>query len=577
MKQIIQRFTALPYRSFQFRLLIYLLLVGSIPLVCAMFVFYHQSSNYAKNEMLAGVNQIHGHILQQLRKELVNLDHISSNINTDYLVQKYMEAGINYEQDQEEIFKKHLDYVILRQKSNSKYITDICITFIASSKSICSDARLYSDAPTRLPLNKSDKRYDVFADGHNMPYSARFTAPLYDLNTSVVKGHVSIVMNLHKFFSELNYNNILAHHVMFDSQGNMIYKTEQVKENIPILSEEGINQLYVDHRKNIVSQQSIDMVGVDWISRIEVKNQFLTTTWRSLRNTLVVFFAVVLILSIISSFFFSSYITKPLVNLRALFKRAELGDLRAYWTSSSTKEINDLGEGYNQMLNRVGELIKQVKYEESLKKDAEIKALHYQLNPHFLYNTLNTIKWVAKIHKTPQISEAVSALVRLLQASLGKKGEFISIREEISLIKDYMEIQNFRYGEMVKMVYDIDSFASLCLVPRMLLQPLVENALIHGIEPANREGTITIKAWIDRDLLMCQVEDNGQGIPETELANADLLKNKAIKEKMSGIGISHIREKIKLYYGADYKMHIFSKPNQGTTVRLSLPIHRNEE
>ena len=105
------------------------------------------------------------------------------------------------------------------------------------------------------------------------------------------------------------------------------------------------------------------------------------------------------------------------------------------------------------MLNRLEDLIKQVKREESLKKEAEMEALHYQLNPHFLYNTLNTIKWVAKIHKTPQISEVVSALVRLLQASLGKKGEFITLREEIGLTRDYMEIQKFRYGDRIQIVY----------------------------------------------------------------------------------------------------------------------------
>ena len=265
--------------------------------------------------------------------------------------------------------------------------------------------------------------------------------------------------------------------------------------------------------------------------------------------------------------------------------RAERGDLRAYWTSRSSNEWTQIGQSYNQMLNRLEDLIKQVKREESLKKEAEMEALHYQLNPHFLYNTLNTIKWVAKIHKTPQISEVVSALVRLLQASLGKKGDFITLRDEIGLTHDYMEIQRFRYGDRIQIETHVDEITLGCLVPRMLLQPLVENAIIHGIGPTKREGTITIRTWLDRDLLFCQVEDNGIGMQVEEgssgwkamHATGGAQADRMLKERMSGVGISHIREKIKLIYGPEFKMHISSKPGEGTTIRMFLPIHHGEE
>jgi sensor histidine kinase YesM len=184
---------------------------------------------------------------------------------------------------------------------------------------------------------------------------------------------------------------------------------------------------------------------------------------------------------------------------------------------------------------------------------------------------------VAKIHKTPQISDAVSALVRLLQASLGKKGDFISLKEEVGLIQDYMAIQSFRYGDTVRIRYEIESLASVCLVPKMILQPLVENALIHGLENSAKDGEITIRAWLDRDMLLCEVQDNGKGMDDPEKIMGTQPRGTSAKERMSGIGLSNIREKIKLYYGSDYKMHVFSKPNFGTTVRLSLPIHRNEE
>jgi sensor histidine kinase YesM len=183
----------------------------------------------------------------------------------------------------------------------------------------------------------------------------------------------------------------------------------------------------------------------------------------------------------------------------------------------------------------------------------------------------------------------VTALVLLLQSSLGKRGDFISLQEEVLLVEAYMAIQFFRYGDEIEVLFELDDFAKMCLVPRMILQPLVENAIIHGIKPSKGKGTITIKAWIDRDLLFCEVTDNGIGMPEHLLnfegeagfekkaARAFPAQPNGIKERMSGIGLRHIREKIRLYYGADYKMHIFSKEKQGTTVRISLPIHRIED
>ncbi|MNY12578.1 Sensor histidine kinase YehU [compost metagenome] len=308
-------------------------------------------------------------------------------------------------------------------------------------------------------------------------------------------------------------------------------------------------------------------------------------TFPYFKTWLIALIVLVLALSFGGLILFIGSVTKPLYVLKALMNRAERGDLRAYWTFKSSNEWTQVGESYNQMLNRLEDLIKQVKREESLKKEAEMEALHYQLNPHFLYNTLNTIKWVAKIHKTPQISEVVSALVRLLQASLGKKGDFITLRDEIRLTHDYMEIQRFRYGDRIGIDMQVDEITLGCLVPRMLLQPLVENAIIHGIGPTKNEGKITIKSWLDRDLLFCQVEDNGVGMQVEEgnsgwnamQARGGAQAERMLKERMSGVGISHIREKIKLIYGPEYKMHISSKPGEGTTIRMFLPIHQGEE
>jgi sensor histidine kinase YesM len=139
-----------------------------------------------------------------------------------------------------------------------------------------------------------------------------------------------------------------------------------------------------------------------------------------------------------------------------------------------------------------------------------------------------------------------------------------------------MDIQSFRYGDRVRLELDIDPLAAQCLVPKLIMQPLVENALLHGFGHGEG-GLIKITARIDRDTLVCEIRDNGKGMPEFAEQSDPPSGQSGYMERMSGIGLRHIRQKIKMYYGPDYGMQLFSKPNEGTTVKLTLPIHRVEE
>ncbi len=575
-KKLISFLARYPFRSFQFRLLIYLLLFGSLTLGCFIAVSILQSSSIAQSEMENYVHKTHEQTIERIEQGIKQLGMITDHLNHDYVIQRYMESTEELYQfmTMNEV-KQYFDNIMEINRRSSAYITDLCLSFEDKHTGICPNTAILP-TDTEFPLNSNEPALSLTNIEMDSYPSLRYTAPLMVQGSNAIKGFVVIVYDFNQMLKDNNdIINPVHNHNITDEQGNLVYTSTGARIPLPIASVE--EQDYTQTQGNyMTNQRALTLLNKQWFSLIEVNSGLFTAPWRSLQTTLILFFIVFFFLSILSSILFSRFITNPLNNLKGLMKRAELGDLKAYWTMSSTQEIHDLGQSFNQMLNRIEDLIKQVKIEEALKKEAEIEALQYQLNPHFLYNTLNTIKWVAKIHKTPQISEVVSSLVRLLQVSLGKKGDFLTLQDEIMLIKDYMEIQSFRYGEQVKMVYDIDAVANLCLVPRMILQPLVENALIHGIEPSEREGIITIKAWIDRDLLMCQVEDNGSGMTERP-EKQDFTQNKGLQEKMSGIGLKHIREKIKLYYGPDYKLLIIPKEKQGTIVRMSLPIHPSEE
>jgi sensor histidine kinase YesM len=563
------------FRSFRFSLLLYLLVIGAIPLLIAVLIFYQQTSSYIGLEHKQSLEHTHEQAIRQLQTKLHDMENITNLINSDFAIQQFLKTSTANKNTLHQELQNYLNAFLGRLIQQDRDLYALCLTFDTNGMILCSQAAskltieevpFKSPNPLFSPILLNDQGQEV--------YGIRYEEALKEGETGVIRGRMIAVLNLSSFMSSSSLNKSGTRWSLQDALGHKVYNKETIKEetgNETISSDKTLtygNLIWQSHMREIKTESSASLFFF---------SHFLGYT-----------LLLLMVVSFLSSLLFSRYLMKPLLHLRGLMKRAELGDLKAYWAWDSKQEMNELGYSYNQMLNRIEDLIKQVKQEEALKKDAEMEALQYQLNPHFLYNTLNTIKWVAKIHKTPQISEVITALVLLLQSSLGKRGDFISLQEEAQLVEAYMAIQFFRYGDEIKVSFEMDDFAKKCLVPRLILQPLVENAIIHGIKPLKGDGIITIKAWMDRDLLFCEVSDNGVGMPahllnadeagfEKKAARAFPAQPNGMKERMSGIGLRHIREKIKLYYGPDYKMHIFSKEKQGTTIRISLPIHLSED
>jgi len=566
---------AFSFRSLRLRLILYLFLVGSVPLLLALFVFYQQSVNYAQSEYQKYVTQNHAMIAERMERSLAGIAKEAKALNADPRLQQFMLQNVDRVSEtirevNSDIYDRFAD-----NASGQLLVSDVCMSFYQSDVSLCRDTTfLLSDSLQGI----HDVRLETVTLQSTGEQMLRFIAPLYELFSKEVKGYIVVLIDHSRLLNPPNYMLPIINHALVNNKGIVLIGVAGDPQLTKSVQAESARSFVKTTGDSVISGKPIDVFTYQWTSVIQWENRGYADLRQLLGQTAAVFFLLLALLSITISILFSRSVTRPIQRLRSLMKRAELGDLKAYWSYHTTRDIDELGESYNQMLNRLEDLIKQVKIEESLKKEKEFEALQYQLNPHFLYNTLNTIKWVAKIHKTPQISEAVNALVRLMQASLGKKGDFLPLQEEVGLVRDYMAIQMFRYGDEIQLEAEIEPVAGLCLVPKMILQPLVENAIIHGLDQmTGKDKKISIKAWIDRDLLVCEVADNGKGIEPELLLSEQNGRRDGIKEKMSGIGIRHIREKIKLYYGPDYKMLIFSKPNQGTTIRMSLPIHRSEE
>lgn len=271
----------------------------------------------------------------------------------------------------------------------------------------------------------------------------------------------------------------------------------------------------------------------------------------------------------------SRWIYAPVKNLKDAMHRVQEGDLSARATVWDNDEIGELSEGFNQTVEQVERLIGQLVEERMRKKEAELDALQYQITPHFMYNTLNSIKYAAMLQGADRIGEQLGAFIELLQASISRQGAFLTVEEEIHMVENYVKLQKFRYMDAFEVVYCIEPETKGLYVPRLILQPLVENAILHGTKLHRSDCRIEIAVQLNGPSLILRVTDNGTGMTEQEVNALMSGQRLARKGGFSGIGIPNIRERLKLYYGDMGQLHYSSSPGFGTRAVITLPASRS--
>lgn len=281
------------------------------------------------------------------------------------------------------------------------------------------------------------------------------------------------------------------------------------------------------------------------------------------------------LIAIVLAAIFSSSIAKPIKKLRKLMKRTEEGDFDVQFDSKYNDEIGQLGNSFNNMIKETKQLINMVQVEEKNKRKAEIKILEAQIKPHFLYNTLDTIQWMAEDHKAYDIVEIVNALTNLIRISLSHGDEVINLKDEISHVESYLLIQKVRYEEKIDYEIYYDERLINFKVLKLILQPLVENSIYHGIKEKREGGKIIINIKEVDEKLLISVIDTGVGIPEIKLKLInDILLNKIPRLDGMGYGIYNVNDRIRLTYGDDYGLRYKSVYGEGTTVELWHPLIR---
>ncbi len=289
-------------------------------------------------------------------------------------------------------------------------------------------------------------------------------------------------------------------------------------------------------------------------------------------SIILIFSAVVF--SVVAAWSLSKSIYTPIKKLHDVTTTITKNDLQALMTSDNVDEITELGMSFNIMIGKIKELLdSKIKEQEELKK-AELRALQAQINPHFLYNTLDTIIWMAESKKTDQVVKIVTALSNFFRISLSKGMDWITIGEEVERIRSYLTIQRMRYRDILDFKIEVAEDVAENTILKLILQPLVENALYHGIKNKRQKGMIHVRARRKgEDEVLLEVEDDGIGFTPEKLAQlrAELDDDSGDIKLESGFGIGNVNKRIRLYYGKPYGLSIQSEYSTGTCVTLIIP------
>lgn len=515
----------------------------------------------------------------QLEKELKNIEEISFSVMTDNKIQKNLaeikKNGDPYERYQleNELWDLLTDYV-----GSSKYIHSIHLLDVNGVE--------YRAGGFSSPLiyNQKEKWIGI-AEQNN---GANQWIPETDSNKIFairkIRAHKNLSLdNLGTLLMQVNLDRIVedslseenkkTSNMMISSDDNQFFYKGSLSEieTIPYSpkTKVGYQVTTIKGKQYFITHSSSS--HVNWVYWNIVPFDSIISKVRTTKYVMVGIFLLLNGLVLLMAIVFSSKLTKPIEQLVLAMKNVQQGNLsitNVLKPAESKDEVGILTNHFILMINRINRLIKENYEKQLLIKDTEFKALQAQINPHFLYNTLETINWQAKINGQKDISSMVESLGYLMRNAMKMKNDVVPLEEELFIVSHYIRIQKYRFGDRLVFREVISPETKKCYIPKFMIQPLVENAVHYALERMMETCKISVHAFLRNNILHIIVEDNGPGMEEELLEK--VLKQEG-KTKGNGIGLSNIDARIKLLYGDEFGLTIQSKSGMGTKVCLSIP------
>ncbi len=601
----------------QTRLIGSFFILSLLPLLVTGMISYSGSSSAIKSKISTYSVQIADQVGKNIEWELSRLEYDSVDLGISETVQNslknYPEMGEfeKYNSSfvlQESVVKKfsflrYVSDVLLYTNSKDRIIAygdDNMFNFVLEQdylENLVSAADAKNGAPVWQSVCKADEVHFVerVESAKENRYGILLCRGIKDLSTSNQTGYRSngtkigyiVIRTSESYLSDIFKNIDIgegADIFVVDSKGVVIssrnpeiaitkkYKSGDISAFIRNVTQSGAHTVRFagDREDSLVAFSPIR--NTDWFVVNVIPFSYLNgESVKAGRYTLIVG-VICFILAALLSFFISKSISLPLKKLISSMNEAKKGNLSSTIADGSRDEIAEVTSNHNAMLYEVKMLMENIQYKEKQKRIAELKTLQAQINPHFLSNTLNTAKWLAGIQNAENIENLLTALIELLHASIGKGDELITLREEIHYLNNYIAIQEYKYCDKFEVHFEIQPELLDLKILKSLLQPLVENSIIHGIEPMEGKGVIVVKASVEENILRIKISDNGVGMPEDVIKAVLSEDSRSSKSRFCGIGVSNVEERIKLFFGEEYGIHLESVPYLFTTIELTLPV-----
>lgn len=347
----------------------------------------------------------------------------------------------------------------------------------------------------------------------------------------------------------------------------------KIRESIPSDSPSPVIQKAIDENHHVFYAEIPSSPG--WYLCTLVENEKLYQEASALSLSLSKVFVTMFGAGILGAFFISSQITRRITNLSVAMDHVQEGNFNTRLSVQGNDEIAELSHHFNSMLKDLRRLMNEVVETQKEKRKRELEILQAQINPHFIYNTLDTLQWKALEYGASDLSELILSLSSFFRVSLSKGKEMIPLREEIKHVRSYLDIQKARYEEILTYEIQVEESLDDVFLPKILLQPLVENAIYHGIKPKLAQGKISILAQLEGKDLVLKVQDNGVGMTEEQVNQLE----EAFEGKRAPVsyGLHNVHQRIRLTYGNPYGLHVESCLQDGTTVTIRLPMEKKEK
>lgn len=559
-------------------------------LLVISFISIRYTENTVKNNSVDYTTKIIKQINNDIDSYITSMDNISELVSKNSEVQEYLfedEGSIDYE-----LYNKRILSLFETVKETRE---DICNIAIIDSK----DKYIINNGKDELSQYVSIQDTEWYKNAI-LKNGATFVSSSHVQN--IIKDNYKWVITLSRtlinpntneqegiFFIDLNYNAISdlceknalgkkGYVFIIDEKGNIIYHPKQqliysglLTENIGrIINNDTENYFVTDLRGDSCvytfsksKKTGWTVVGVAYIDELIKDSKEMMLVYG-------VVIGIILGLAIIISIVISKEITRPLKLLKNLMKEVEKGDFETLNIEvTGANEIGSLSNSFNIMISEIKKLVEQNINEQREKRKSEIRALQAQINPHFLYNTLDSIIWMAEGNKTQEVVIMTASLAKLLRESISNEDEFTIIEREVNYIKSYLTIQKMRYKDKFEFNIDIERSIYNFRITKLILQPIIENAIYHGIKYKGGKNLISIEGYELDDEIEILIKDTGIGMDEEQLKN--ILNPCKKNERSNGVGICNVQMRLQLTYGKEYGLFYESRKLEGTTVKIRIP------